>query len=161
MWFLAILDILVSSLVIGPCVVGFWRGTWEFMEAHRDSFPLYWTLWVSSALHLVFALLRDVFADYFQRQKRGLQYTLVSRCYIYVFAVCCATQWRSTWMILEEWFGYDDHDVLLCTIPCTVILFAFRLFSNTLAPPFCIAIDSKAEDVFVFPTMFNVSVSCI
>lgn len=157
MWFLAVLDVLLSSLVVGPCVVGFWRGTWEYMEAYRDQFPLWWTLWVSCALHFVFALLREALAEHFRRG--GLGYTLASRCYIYVFAVCCAMQWRSAWMILEEIVGFDTPNVLLCTIPSTVILLAFRLFGNTLAPPYCISIDFKVDDVFVFPTTFNISVS--
>ncbi|XP_054264663.1 uncharacterized protein LOC128987698 isoform X2 [Macrosteles quadrilineatus] len=156
MWFLAVLDVLLSSLVVGPCVVGFWRGTWEFMEAYRESFPLWWTLWVSGALHLVFALLREAFVEYFQHT--GLKYTLASRCYIYVFAVCCAMQWRSTWALLEDCTACEDvPNLLLWTVPSTVVLFVFRLFGNTLAPPFCIALDFKAEDVFVFPTMFNIS----
>ncbi|XP_046664319.1 uncharacterized protein LOC124357000 isoform X4 [Homalodisca vitripennis] len=156
MWFLTVMDILLSSLVVGPCVVGFWRGTWEYMEAYRSAFPLWWTLWVSGALHLVFTLLRQEFAEQFRRG--GLRYIIISRCYIYVFSVSCAMQWRSTWMILEDCINcYDVRYILLVTVPSTLVLFAFRLFCNTLAPPYCIALDFKPEDVFMFPTMFNIS----
>lgn len=160
MWFLKVLDFLLSCVVVGPCVVGFWRGTWEYMEAYRESFPLWWTLWVSGALHFVFTLLRDELAEFFCRSSppSGLRYTLASRCYIYVFAVCCAMQWRSTWMIMDECIRCDDS-LFVFTIPSILVLLAFRLFGNTLAPPYAIALDFKAEDVFVFPTMFNVSVS--
>lgn len=155
---LCTLDVMISAVVIAPCVVGFWRGTWEYMNYFPTRFPLWWTLFVSSALHLAFTLLRDGLIECFQTGG-GVAYAVVSRCYIYVFAVCCAMQWRSTWQILEESVGYDLNALMLFTVPSTIILFVFKLFGNTLAPPYAIAVDFKPQDVFQFPTMFNIPVS--
>ncbi|XP_039283988.1 uncharacterized protein LOC111059918 isoform X3 [Nilaparvata lugens] len=151
------MDVLLSTLVVGPCVVGFWRGTWEYMIHFENQFPVWWCLYVSTALHLTFTLIRGGLIERFK--KGGTLYSVVSRCYIYVFAVCCAMQWRSTWQILEYHIGFDVRLVLVFTVPSLILLLVFRIFGNTLAPPYVIATDFKAEDVFDFPTMFKVPAS--
>ncbi|XP_075224775.1 transmembrane protein fuseless isoform X4 [Lycorma delicatula] len=153
-WFLTIIDVLISNFVVGPCVVGFWRGAWEYMYHFPEQFPLWWSLYISTGLHFTFSLIRESLVERFK--NGGTMYVIVSRCYIYVFGVCCAMQWRSTWHLLEEFIGYDTRVVLMFTVPSLILLLVFRIFGNTLAPPYVIATDFKPDEVFDFPTMFSI-----
>lgn len=151
-------EAIVSTALVTPLVIGHWRGTWMLLEYYR--IPWWMCFLTGSILHFIFALLKDFLQDYFsnKKQKYLLILLLVSRVYTWVFGIACASHWRGSWMMLEEYLLREIGSVTAVTLLSLAMLSAMKILRNINNSPFNISVDGL-EPGFTFPTMFRTSVS--
>lgn len=158
-------DSVIAVFLIGPLVVGFWRGTWNLMgiyeQNHPNALPKWESFFFSVLLLFSFSLLRDAFIDYFKKKKETLLWRVFShvlrKLYTYVFAITCIMHWHSTWEIGNKYFS-ELNDSIVVTTLAILTMIILKSLRNTVAPPLIIALDY--EDVtFTFPTRFRKKVS--
>jgi len=151
-------EVMVSTALVTPLVVGQWRGTWMLLEYY--GIPWWMCFLTGSILHVIFALLKDFLQDYCsnKKQKYLLILLLVSRVYTWVFGIACASHWRGGWMMLEEYLRREIGSVIAVTLISLAMLSAMKTLRNINNSPFTISVDGL-EPGFTFPTMFRTSVS--
>ncbi|KAF4525719.1 hypothetical protein B566_EDAN011896 [Ephemera danica] len=157
---LTLADLLFSALVIGPAVVGYWRGTWLLTEyyVYPDNMTL--SSWISLAIgcsvHLVLALVQGVLDKWVTKETLGVvKFLVVSRVYTAVFSFACVSSWRGVWQTLEHYTGTELISVLITTTAALLALLVMRTMRNLTSPPFAVVLD-LAQGYFKFPTMFRV-----
>jgi len=151
-------EVIVSTALVTPLVIGHWRGTWMLLEYY--GIPWWMCFLTGSILHFIFALLKDFLQDYFSKQKQQylLILFLVSRVYTWVLGIACASHWRGGWMMLEEYLRREIGSVIAVTLVSLAMLSAMKTLRNINTSPFNISVDGL-EPGFTFPTMFRTSVS--
>lgn len=159
---LELLDTIISSFVIAPTIVGYWRGTWNLMNHY-----LYPNDLLSSSIssliigifgHLIFNIFQDTFKNTFNRDKHRLIYYIASRVYTALFGIVCVNGWRGGWQLIDRYTTTSNVSiVLLITVTCVIILLLLKASRNISASPFFLATDDAGE-YFDIPTMFKTSV---
>lgn len=156
--FLTVLDTLLSTLVISPLVVSYWRGTWQLMDVYvYPHHPLYSaavSLGIGLGGILVLTMGQTLLADSLHPDRHRMLYYLCSRVYTAVFGVCCVNSWRGAWRVLDLYAGNGVDVVVAVTASAVVILAGARTLRNVSAPPFAIVTDRR-EGYFEVPTMFK------
>lgn len=150
---LAVIDILISSFIVSPLVVSFWRGTWEYMN-YSQSFPAVWTLYISTVIIIAFTLLRE---PLYEKRNTGFLGQIIARVYIYVFGVVGVTYWRAVFLLIDSYL--DWRGTVITAGASVLILAGISSLSTLLGPPFVLCFDHRQKDVFIFPTMFGREVS--
>lgn len=159
---LSVLDTLVSSLIVAPAVVGYWRGTWMIMDFYVfQHHPLY-SSWVSFTIgafgHIFFIFMERPLTRRVNPDVHRLEFYFVSRFYTLVYGFVCVNAWRGAWKMLDHYTGQEIWSVVATTMVSVIALAAMRTLRNISAPPFAIITDIY-EGYFQVPTMFRVSVS--
>lgn len=110
--FLNLMDTLISLFIISPLVVTYWRGTWVFMDNHKEYFPPWHTFIFGGVLHTTLVLLRELLHAKLKTinpQKKTRTTTILkaifTKIYLYVFSLGCILNWRGGWAVLEMYFG--------------------------------------------------------
>ncbi|KAG8327983.1 hypothetical protein J6590_006159 [Homalodisca vitripennis] len=156
--FLTLLDTLLSTLVISPLVVCYWRGTWGIMDVYvyPDNPGHSGLASLASGLGgiLVFTLGQNPLARCLHPDRHRLVYYLCSRGYTAVFGFCCVNSWRGAWKLLDLYTGPGVDVVVAVTLSAVVTLAGARTLRNISAPPFAIVTDRR-EGYFEVPTMFK------
>ncbi|KAL7739240.1 hypothetical protein ACLKA6_008716 [Drosophila palustris] len=158
---LELLDVLLSCLVVAPCVIAYWRGTWELMGVllFPSSLPL--SALASFAIgglgHFMFIVTQNFFKDHIHPDKRRLTYYAISRVYTAVFGIVCVNMWRGSWMICD-WLTSIDSLAIISVVTLVALLFLVgtRTLRNLGAAPYTVAMDHKS-DYFEVGTMFKIS----
>lgn len=173
---ISVSDSILAIFLVGPLVVGFWRGTWQLLQMygskHPNAIPLWESYFFAVCILLFFGMLRDTFLGYFKKKKKEaekkklaneysekegwckfLQSQFLRKFYTYAFSIACIMHWRASWEIHGLYFN-DYNDVIVITSLCLLLLIAMRSLRNIMAPPLILVLDN--EDVtFVFPTRFR------
>ncbi|GFG38206.1 hypothetical protein Cfor_03809 [Coptotermes formosanus] len=151
-------EVIVSTVLVTPVVIGQWRGTWMLME-HYD-IPWWMCFVTGTTLHFIFALSKDLLQDYFSSKKEEclLVLFLVSRVHTWLFGIACICHWRGGWMVMDEYSGREIRAVIAVTIISLVLLSIMKTLKNINTSPFSVSVDGL-EPGFTFPTMFRTSVS--
>ncbi|XP_059476124.1 uncharacterized protein LOC132197087 isoform X2 [Neocloeon triangulifer] len=159
MWPSAVLDVLFSCLVVGPAVVGYWRGTWALAEHYIVPQDPTLSAWISLCIgcvsHLVFNFVQGPLQRHVAKWN-CVAWLLVSRLYTAFFSFACVNCWRGVWQTLEHYTGSDLSALMVTTTAAIIALAVMRTLRNIAAPPFAIVIDAR-PGYFQFPTMFRVS----
>jgi hypothetical protein len=159
---LSVMDTILSVIVVGPAVVGYWRGTWMIMDHYVFPQEQIYSSWVSVAIgylgHIIFTLIQAPMTRCFHPDQHRLCYYIVSRVYTVMFGFVCVNAWRGAWKLLDIHAGYGAFSLLGTTTVSVFALAAMRTLRNISAPPFSIAAD-YCDGYFLVPTMFRVSVS--
>lgn len=113
--FLNVSDTIISLFLISPLVVAHWRGTWVFMDHHKEYFPPWHTFIFGAFLHLTLVLLRELLHDKLSMGKTDQQHRctfkqtiikyICTKVYLYIFSVGCIMNWRGGWAMMEMYFG--------------------------------------------------------
>lgn len=155
---LTFLDILFSAFVVGPAVVGYWRGTWLLTEYYIYPGNAIFSSWVSlgigCSVHLLFILLQELLQKWLQSSNVVL-FILCSRVYTAIFSFGCVNSWRGVWQTLEHYTGTELSALLVTTTAAVAALAVMRTLRNVASPPFAIVMDLQ-EGYFNFPSMFRV-----
>lgn len=157
------LDALLSCLIVAPCVIAYWRGTWELIGViiFPKNIPLsaLCSFLIGGLGHMIFTLTQHYFIDNLHPDKHRLTFYVLSRCYTYVFGIVCVNMWRGSW-VLCDWLTSADSLIIICIVTLVAILFliATRTVRNLGAAPYSIIMDHKS-DYFEVETMFKVGVS--
>lgn len=158
--FLEVLDCLLSCLIVAPCVIAYWRGTWELMGVllFPKNVPLsaLCSFLIGGIGHMVFTLTQHFFRDNIHPDKNRLTYYAVSRCYTFVFGIVCVNMWRGSW-VLCDWLTSVDSLIIICVVTSVALLFliATRTVRNLGAAPYSVIMDHKT-DYFEVETMFKI-----
>jgi hypothetical protein len=106
-WSFYALDQLFAVVVVGPLVVGFWRGTWLLLDLYLtpdDPKLSNWiTLVVGNAGLFVLAVLQEPLKAL--RPHNKVLQVLLLRFYIYAASVFSVCQWRGVWVLLDLYHG--------------------------------------------------------
>lgn len=155
---LTTLDVMLSTVVISPLVVSYWRGTWCLMDHYvfpdRHDYSSYVSLITGLVGILVFTLAQHRLEKCLHPDKHRLLYYTVSRLYTAVFAFCCVNSWRGAWKLLDLYTGLAAYTVWSLTLSSVVILACAKMLRNISAPPFTIVTDRR-EGYFEVPTLFK------
>lgn len=169
---LCCLDFIIASVLIGPLTTGFWRSTWELMDRYHEYFPGWNTYLFSMSVHVSFAFSREIFQEHFDENNWSKSYwsKIVSRSYTYFFGVISVMQWRSIWVLCDEYFVIEYNEFGYSRVPvywkeylfagCAVIVLMcfMKIFKNILSTP--LAVDLDLEQVaYNFQTRFKVKVT--
>ncbi|KAL1122306.1 hypothetical protein AAG570_003711 [Ranatra chinensis] len=156
---LKIVDMIISAVVVGPLVIAFWRGIWEFMNYNSKWFPPEWTLFISVTLHLAFILAQDATLGAPWHNSAGCH--VVSRMYIYCGGLMIVTEWRSLWVLLDQKIGLDINLIVAMTTFSVSVLILMKAICNIIAAPYCIGVDHDTKAIYPYMTMFRTRVSTI
>lgn len=170
---LTFFDVILSSVVITPGVVGTWGGLWCLVDNHTPIFPVWESYMFSLMILLAFTLLREVLQYYVSKSYRNEAFCkrmgmfLFRFLYTYIFLVISILQWRGGFLLFDYLLGFvlTENDavnkvkiVMLTLVMLIVLLCALRSLTTVIAAPFAITTDS-VDTTFVFPTRMRVSVS--
>uniref|UniRef100_A0A1L8D9T0 Putative conserved plasma membrane protein n=1 Tax=Nyssomyia neivai TaxID=330878 RepID=A0A1L8D9T0_9DIPT len=153
------LDTILSTLVVGPLVISYWRGTWNLMDLYL--FPNDKILSASASLgigvvgHLICTLFQDAFKHLHPNHHR-ITFYVISRLYTAIYGVICINGWRGGWQLIDAYTPTKVSTILLCTIIPAVCLALLKALRNLSAAPFTISIDAPNE-YFDVQTMFKTS----
>ncbi|XP_014250214.1 uncharacterized protein LOC106667066 isoform X1 [Cimex lectularius] len=156
--FLTTLDHLISSVIISPLVISYWRGTWGSMDYFVFSKnPRY-----SSAVSIVVGYLGTMLFTVTQKYHRKilhpdlhwLSYYFVSRVYTACFGLICVNSWRGVWMALDLYTSVDSKTVASITFISVILLAVSHTLRNVSASPFTIVTD-RYEGYFDVPTLLQ------
>lgn len=172
---LTFFDVILSSVVITPGVVGTWGGLWCLVDNHTPIFPVWESYMFSLMILLAFTLLREVLQYYVSKSYRNEAFCkrvgmfLFRFVYTYIFLVLSILQWRGGFLLFDYLLGFalTENDavnkvkiVILTLVMLIVLLCALRSLTTVIAAPFAIATDS-VDTTFDFPTRMRVAVSFI
>lgn len=157
--FLAILDMLISALIVSPAVVGYWRSAWGLMDIHfLPSDPLMSAI-VSTVIgvvgHMFFSISGKLFTQYFHPNKNRVLYYIVSRSYTVCYAFVCVNGWRGPWYLLDF---HSKNSIFISTVVGAIALIVIRGLRNISASP-CVIVTDGVKGYFEVATMFRISVS--
>lgn len=154
-----ILDCFISTLIIGPAVVGYWRSVWELLGYYIFPEDEVLSNIISSVLgcvgHLMFTLFQGFFKKHLHPSRNKFIFYVCSRLYTTVFAFICVNWWRGPWNLLDLYTGTEATTVALLTAISVVALAAMRTLRNVSAAPCAIMVDT-VDDYFEVVTMFRV-----
>lgn len=167
-----ILDSLIASILIGPLIISFWRGTWELIIVYKDYFPPLPSTLFSMAIHLCLALTREILQEMWEKtQKKYPVFDhIIRRLYMYFFSVISIMQWTGLWNLSDELINAkytESENTMISGNICllsvlTIISFFLMVLSKTLInildAPYIICLDIENE-VYDFPTRFQIKVS--
>ncbi|XP_002002895.3 uncharacterized protein LOC6576915 [Drosophila mojavensis] len=157
---LEVLDVLLSCLIVAPCVIAYWRGTWELMGVLLFPNSLPFSALASFAIgglgHFIFTITQNFFKDHIHPDKRRLTYYAISRLYTAVFGVVCVNMWRGAWMVCD-WLTSIDSLAIISVVTLVALLFLVgtRTLRNLGAAPYTVTMDHK-NDYFEVDTMFKI-----
>ncbi|XP_059617632.1 uncharacterized protein LOC132262382 isoform X2 [Phlebotomus argentipes] len=154
------LDTMLSTLIVGPLVISYWRGTWNLMDlylfAERPVISAFASLVIGIVGHLVFTLCQDTLKTHIHPNRHRVAYYISSRIYTALYGVICINGWRGGWQLIDCYTSHKVPTVLLLTIPPAFCLAALKTLRNLSAAPFTISIDAPNE-YFDIQTMFKTS----
>ncbi|XP_011193547.1 uncharacterized protein LOC105219245 isoform X2 [Zeugodacus cucurbitae] len=158
--FLEILDAVLSCVIVAPCVIAYWRGTWELMGVllFPRSMPLsaLMSFLIGLSGHFFFTITQSFFRSYIHPDKRRLTYYVISRSYTALFGIVCVNMWRGSW-ILCDWLTSADSLIIIAAVTLVSLMFliATRTVRNLSAAPYAVTMDHKS-DYFDVDTMFKI-----
>lgn len=166
---LEVIDIFISSFIVSPLVVGYWRGTWNLMNHILYPDDLLYSSLMSCLIgalgHLIFVYFKDQLKNIFDPNKRRLTYFFGSRLYTVTFGIVCVNGWRGVWSLLDLYTAPTPETLPITrlihesatVIVCVLMLALIKGLRNITSAPFFICKD-HSKDYFEVPTMFKTSV---
>lgn len=104
--FLNISDTIIALVIVTPLVVGYWYGTWVFMDVFADYFPpiptllfgLCWNMFIVLSRHHVHEKVKTPhLREKTIKQKIGRY--LFTKIFIYVFSITCIMVFRAIFLL--------------------------------------------------------------
>lgn len=157
------LDAVLSCLIVAPCVIAYWRGTWELMGVllfpKNIALSALCSFLIGGLGHMSFTLTQFFFQDNIHPDKHRLTYYFISRLYTFIFGIVCVNMWRGAW-VLCDWLTSVDSLIIIIVVTSVALLFlvATRTLRNLGAAPYSVIMDHKT-DYFEVETMFKIPVS--
>ncbi|XP_018407472.1 PREDICTED: uncharacterized protein LOC108783411 [Cyphomyrmex costatus] len=157
----SLLDTLISTSIVAPLSIGFWRGVWATMDRHAELFPSWFCFTFGTALHATYTIFKDQFHKVYMKKwtklnwRKRLPYRALRILYTYTFGVACIAHWRGSWIIIDNHLFVHTWITMSLTCSLLVCLAILRSVRNLIATPLIIVIDTPCC-IFQFPTRYNV-----
>lgn len=156
--FISLLDILISSFIVAPLAVGYWRGTWNLsvllIYPHDPVRAGVTCAIVGLTGQILFNYYQETFKRILDPDKHRLTYYILSRIYTYVFGLCCVLTWSGIWTLVAEYITLQPTPMAICTCISLTCLCLVRGLRNIFGVPFYIAVDNPNE-YFTVRTMYQ------
>jgi len=154
-------DAALSTAVITPVVVSYWRITWKLMDVYLLPGHQLWSDIASAGIGFIglfiFTFFQHRFMDYLKPRKHTVMYYVMSRSYTAAFAYSCINSWRGVWNIMDELTG-TSPPVVATSVAISIFSMAFmKTLRNIIAPPIAILTDDY-DGYFEVPTLFRIGV---
>ncbi|XP_065088997.1 uncharacterized protein fusl isoform X2 [Ochlerotatus camptorhynchus] len=157
---LELLDNLFASFIVGPLVVGYWRGTWNLAGAYIYPSDLPTSLFISLSIgivgHLIFNIFQGTIRRHLNADKHRLLFFIGSRLYTEIYGTICVNTWRGGWEMINLYTTHDVATVLVITLGCALLLAMLKGLRNITASPFYVVNDHRRE-YFDVPTYFKLT----
>ena len=158
--FLHVLDSLLCLFVCYPMMVFYWRGIWDLWGVYIDPQPYpapKWHIMAISSLAFVGYFLGPYIQKRLDRSD-VISYTIVTRCFMFVYAAVSMGYWRSVWETIDYYFDDWSWKAGLLNFCITYpILLVLRCSRNNISAPLYIAVDTQ-EGIILPSTRFNTEV---
>lgn len=159
--FLVFLDVAFASVIVGPVVVIYWRGTWNLMTLwlYPDDVAMsaIGSCFIGTIGHFVCFYCQDALSKHVDKNRNRLTFMIVSRLYTAIYGLICVNGWRGPWALLDIYSTDSVSSLLLTILIATVLLIICKGLRNITSAPFGVSTD-HSKDYFVAPTMFKSSV---
>ncbi|XP_012523485.1 uncharacterized protein LOC105829299 isoform X2 [Monomorium pharaonis] len=157
---LSLLDTFISTSIVAPLTIGFWRGVWTSMDHHSELFPSWFCFIFGAALHIAYTVFKDQLHNVYVKKwaksswRKRLSYRMLRILYTYTFGVACIAHWRGGWIIIDNYLFM--HMWIMMSLTCSLLmcLAILRSVRNLIATPLIIFIDTPSY-IFQFPTRYN------
>lgn len=160
--FLSVLDSLLSSVLIAPAVIAYWRGTWQLFDLFLLPQSKGWSSLASLVIgvvgHMFFTITQGQMARSFHPEKHRTLYYVASRCYSYVYGAVCVNMWRGVWLALDVYSAKNPFIISGITLGAVIALIGMRCLRNISSTPFAVVLDMR-QGYFEIPTLFKIDVS--
>lgn len=157
--FIGILDCFISTLIVGPAVVGYWRSVWVLVGIYIFPENPAVSNIISTILgnvgHLILTFSQGFLSKHIHPSQNKPLFYVFSRLYTAVFAFICVNWWRGPWNLLDIYTGTEVTSVTAITVISVAALAATRTLRNVSAAPCSLVLDTP-EDYFKVVTMFRV-----
>lgn len=158
---LVAIDAALSTAVITPVVVTYWRITWKLMDIYILPEHKPWSIAASVTIGFfglfVFTLVQHRLKSYLKPRKHTIMYYVVSRCYTAAFAYSCVNSWRGIWDAMDMVTGTRPPVVAVTVVLGICSLASMKTLRNIVAPPIAILTDNY-DGYFEVPTLFRIGV---
>ncbi|XP_024892789.1 uncharacterized protein LOC112468173 isoform X1 [Temnothorax curvispinosus] len=157
----SLLDILISTSILAPFAIGFWRGVWGCMDRHAELFPGWFCFTFGAALLATYTIFKDQFHNVYMKKwaksswRKRLLYRTLRILYTYTFGVACIAHWRGGWIIIDNYLFMHTWITMSLTCSLLACLAILRSVRNLITTPMITQIDTPSC-VFQFPTRYNV-----
>lgn len=153
------IDAALSTAVITPVVVTYWRITWNLMDIYVVPGDRASSTVASLAIGFfglfVFTLVQHRLKSYLRPRKHTVMYYVLSRSYTAAFAYSCVNSWRGVWDAMDMVTG-TRAPVLAASVALSICTLAsMRTLRNIIAPPIAILTDNY-DGYFEVPTLFRI-----
>jgi len=146
------LDLIICHVFIGPAVVAFWRGTWDFANYWYDEVLFEKNHNLSNALALFIGLIANFSLDLFHSSVNKLagkvgtwRHVVVRNSFSIVYGVLDILLWKGVWDGYDHWVGNGLYQSLATLITGLIVLSVFRTVKTAWSMPNGIVVD-RAED---------------
>lgn len=158
---LVAIDALLSTVVITPVVVTYWRITWKLMDIYILPEHKAWSAAASIFIGFfglfIFTLVQHRLKSYLRPRKHTVMYYVMSRSYTAAFAYSCVNSWRGIWEAMDMLTGSRTLVVAASVAVGIGTLASMRTLRNIIAPPIAILTDNY-DGYFEVPTLFRIGV---
>ncbi|XP_050089561.1 uncharacterized protein LOC126573456 isoform X2 [Anopheles aquasalis] len=152
-----LLNNIYAALVIGPLVIGFWRGTWNLMDEllfpHDELWRMVVLMVFGNGGHLLFMLLQDKLTEWLDVHEHPVAFYCWSRLYTYVYGAMCVATWRGGWILIDHFTTPPDLLFFIeASIVVLLVLGTVNSFCNVAGAPF---VNDSPSGYFNVPTYFK------
>eukprot|EP00092_Neocalanus_flemingeri_P018475 GFUD01019994.1.p1 GENE.GFUD01019994.1~~GFUD01019994.1.p1 ORF type:complete len:407 (+),score=61.26 GFUD01019994.1:95-1315(+) len=153
-YLLYFIDLLVSFLVIGPCVVAFWRCVWNYHDLFLDG-PVFDrdNLTLSNVVAISVGLLGTFLIDVFHHSiarcnfiPKPLKLSVMPKLFSIIWGTLDITYWKGVWDGVDLWAGKTVQVAgitLLIGMICLLMLGAVR---TAICSPIGISLDDPRRN---------------
>lgn len=160
--FVQILDVIFSSVVVGPLVIAYWVSVWKFCDIFIASNDDKLSAAISFAFgfggQFLLMLFQAPIGNLLKFKKHKFIKLLVSRAYAFLFALTNINLWRAAWMFADYISTTDTIATLLNVARNLTIVMLTKTLKNSISTPFVVATDGSNDDYKV-ATYFGRNVS--
>lgn len=158
---LVAVDAALSTVIITPVVVTYWRITWKLMDIYLLPAHKAWSVAASVGIGFlglfVFTFFQHRLKRYLKPRKHTATYYVISRLYTAAFAYSCVNSWRGIWDAMDMVTGTRPPVVAASVALGICSLASMKTLRNIIAPPIAILTDNY-DGYFEVPTLFRIGV---
>ena len=136
------LDFFLCHILIGPSVVAFWRGTWDYSNIWLDRDLCGGNLTLSNIICLLGGLLITGLIDVFHTSLKemagevgSVKHSVMRHAFSLVWGVADIFLWKGLWDGVDHWFGHGIPQAITTFSLGLLILSITRSMKSALSMP--------------------------
>jgi len=151
-------DYIFCHLIIGPSVVAFWRGTWDYSNIWLDKDLFSGDLTLSNLHCLTIGLAITSGIDLFHHNVSNLagdvgtvKHSILRHVFSIIWGFGDVIMWKGLWDGVDHWFGLEEgNGATIATVTLLIgltILTLSRTMKAALSMPIGIAVDNPEHQI--------------